>query len=121
MPDKDVQPLATTAFWRPASTRRFPGSPLAWLLVAAVLLAALLSLFGQDGLTEYLRLSHQHERLAAEAGALEQQTAALEADLDALRHDPDALEALARERYNMRRKGEQVIRLVTPEEAAKAP
>ena len=121
MTDKDVRPSQTPTFWRPARARRLPGGPVAWLLVASVLLAALLSLFGEDGLGEYLRLERQRDRLAGEAASLEQETADLEARLEALRHDPEALEALARERYNMRREGEQVIRLVPADEAAKAP
>jgi cell division protein FtsB len=121
MSDKDVRPAQDSAFWRPARVRRGRGRPVLWLLVLSVLLAALFSLFGEDGLTEYVRLDHERDRLAAEAATLAEETTALEAQLEALRRDPEALETLARERYNMRREGERVIRLVPETPDPKSP
>jgi len=121
MSDKEVRPGQDTGFWRPKEVRRGRRAPMMGLLVLAVLLVALISLFGEDGLTEYVRLDRERGRLASEAAALEQEAAALEARLEALRQDPEALEKLARERYNMRRAGEQVIRLVPDVPDPKAP
>ena len=111
MADRDV-PASRTAFWRPRRRRDLAGDPVTWLLAVAVVLVALATLLGDSGLGEYLRLTGQEQRLAAERETLQRETAALAERLEALRADPEALEALARERYNMRREGERVIRLV---------
>ena len=121
MSDKDVRPDQNPAFWRPERVRRGRSAPVMGLLLLMVLLVAMISLFGEDGLTEYVRLDRERAQLASEAAALEQETAALEARIEALRRDPEALEKLARERYNMRREGEQVIRLVPEVPDSKAP
>jgi cell division protein FtsB len=116
MQDKEVRTAPNAAFWRPRPRRRLAGRPLTWLLVIGIVVFALASLLGENGLGEYWRLVNQRDRLQQERDELQQASAELEADLQALQNDPEALETLARERYNMRREGEQVIRvLVEPE------
>jgi len=72
----------------------------------------LFSVLGENGLGEYLRLRSQRDGLERDLEQLAAETAQLENRIKALRAEPLALEKLARERYNMRREGEQVILLV---------
>ncbi len=116
MPDRDVPP-PRSPFLRPdPPAARLARGSLPWLLAVGVLLLGLALLTGEHGLLEYLQLSGERDELAAEAARLEQEATALEARLEALRTDPFALEELARERYNMRRPGEDVILVVPAEE-----
>lgn len=117
MADKDVQGGQAAAFWRPTTRGRLPGGPMSWLLVIGVLSLAVLSLFGDNGLGERLRLSHHRDDLTAERDHLRAEAATLADHLEALHSDPEALESLARERYNMRREGEQVILLIEEDRA----
>jgi cell division protein FtsB len=117
MPDRDV-PSASTPFLRPTPpAARLARGSLPWLLAVLVLLLALGLLGGEHGLLQYLQLAGQRDALAAEQARLEERTAALEARLEALRTDPFALEKLARERYNLRRPGEEVIVVVPADQA----
>jgi len=87
-----------------------------------VAILGLSSLLGENGLGAYWHLLRQRDALVAERETLAAETRALEARLEALREDPEALETLARERYNMRREGEQVIRLlIEPEDVRTEP
>ena len=112
MTDREV-PSRTAAYWRPTS----PSSELArrtcsWLVGLVLLALVLFSVLSENGLGEYLRLRRQHDRLEQELQTLRTETAQIEERLEALRTDPFALEKLARERYNMRREGEEVLLLV---------
>jgi cell division protein FtsB len=120
MPDKDV-PQAATPFLRPRppSSRLARGS-LAWLIGLALGLLGLLLLTGENGLLHTLHLMRQRDALIQQRDALEARNAALEQRLQDLQADPFALETLARERYNMRREGEDVI-LVLPADEAEVP
>jgi len=121
MTDTDVRSSQQpSAFFRPRRTR-VPGGPVVWLLLITVVVVGLLSAWGENGLSEYLHLKNQRDGMQVRHEALELETARLEARLDDLRTDPEALETLARERYNMRREGEQVIRLVPAEDTPKQP
>ncbi len=110
--DMDVQRRGAR-FLRPAPPAvRLARSTLSWLLGAGIAVLALLLVFGTNGLSEYMQLRRQRESLLQEQAALESQAADLEGQLEALRAVPFALEKLARERYNMRRPGEEIILLV---------
>jgi len=124
MSDKDVrdrtQP-ASTRYWRPNP----PAATLAhrtcsWLLGLGVFALILFSVLGGNGLGEYLRLRSQRDGLQRDLDELATETAQLEDRIEALRAEPLALEKLARERYNMRRDGEQVILLVPGSEQKSA-
>ena len=108
------------AYWRPpAPSSAFFGKTCSWLLAAALIALVLFWVMSENGLGEYLRLRGQRETLQQELQTIQTQTDQLEARLEALRTKPFALEKLARERYNMRREGEEVLLLV-PEERATA-
>ncbi len=112
MTDKDVQSRASP-FLRPIPpAARLARSTVTFVLGAGIIVLALLTALGTNGLGEYVRLRQQRDALVRDLAALEAQTAALQAQLEALRTEPLALEKLARERYNMRRPGEQIIILV---------
>ena len=121
MADKEVRASAA-AYWRPpAASSALFGKTCSWLLGLAVLALVLFWVLSENGLGEYLRLRGQREDLQGDLEALRLETDRLEARLEALRRDPFALEKLARERYNMRREGEEVLLLVPEQPAAASP
>jgi len=95
---------------------------VAWLLGLGVFTLALLTLVGENGIGEFLRLRQGRDGLRQDEAELLQDNEILEARLKALQTEPLALEKLARERYNMRREGEEVILLVPErDESASRP
>ena len=119
MTDKDVQQARPSPYWRPHQpAASLAGRTCGWLLGLGLLALVLFSVLGDNGLGQYLRLRQQRDDLAADLEAMRAATARLEAQLDALEEDPLALEKLARERYNMRREGEDVILVVPQAESA---
>jgi cell division protein FtsB len=117
MADKEVRSTAAP-YWRPPSSSALVGRTCSWLLGLALLALVIFSVLSENGLGEYLRLRAQREKLQQELATLRAETSQLEARLEALRRDPFALEKLARERYNMRREGEEVLLLVPEERIA---
>jgi len=89
--------------------------PLLWLAGGVVALALLVLVLGENGLVAYLRLARERDRLQDHVQDLAVAADSLQARIDAVENDPEALERLARERYNLRRPGEEVLLLV-PEE-----
>jgi cell division protein DivIC len=115
MSDKDV-PQPKSPYLRPARPApNVAGRATLVVLGLGLVTVLVLSALGDNGLGEYLRLKAERDQLRAELEELQAETATLEARTDALQTDPMALERLARERYNMRRPGEEVI-LVRPED-----
>jgi len=130
--DKDVQqgrdgrripPPRSAPFLRPRQpSASFARSTVAWLLGLGVFTLALLTLVGENGIGEFLRLRQGRDGLRQDEAELLQDNEILEARLKALQTEPLALEKLARERYNMRREGEEVILLVPErDESASRP
>jgi len=115
MTDRDVLPRSSPYLRPVPPAARLARSSVLWLLGAGIVVLVLLTVFGESGFGEYLRLRRQRDALQGELADLRAETARLEARLEALRTDPLALEKLARERYNMRREGEEVILLVPDE------
>jgi cell division protein FtsB len=118
MSDKDVPPRFSPYLRPVPPAADLARSTAAFLLGAGIVVVALLTALGANGLGEYLQLRQQRDHLRQQEAALLEQAAALEGRLQALRTEPFALEKLARERYNMRRPGEQIILLV-PDPAAR--
>ena len=86
------------------------------LLVGAGLLVLLvLSQFGENGIVSWFGVRARHQQLQEDVIRLEEENQILRARLDALAKDPEALERIAREKYNMQRKDEEVL-LVIPRE-----
>ncbi len=112
MTDKEV-PSRTAPYWRPpSSSSTLAKRTCSWLLGLGVLALVVFSVLSENGLGEYLRLKRQHDHLEQDHESLQTETAQLQERLEALRTQPFALEKLARERYNMRREGEEVLLLV---------
>jgi cell division protein FtsB len=114
MVDMDVQTPNSPYFRSLPPAARLARSTLAWALCAGIALLAVLLVLGTNGLGEFLQLRQQREALRNEHNSLLGETENLGAQLKALRceHEPFALEKIAREQYNMRRPGEQMILLV---------
>ncbi len=86
MPDKDVHRNSNlraaasrrgSGFWRPDARRRLPGGSMSWLAIAGALILAVISLLGENGLTEFLRLSRQRDQLAVQHAGISLETAEL--------------------------------------------
>ena len=80
-------------------------------------LSVLLSFFfGERGLMGFLRMQNIKSQLTQDIQNLKEQNAHLRKEAEALRNDPDHIEALARERLGMIRKGELIYQFEkTPE------
>ena len=108
-----VPPPRSAPFLRPRQpSAHFARSTVAWLLGLGVFTLALLTLVGENGIGEFLRLRQGRDDLRRDESELRLANEILQARLEALQTEPLALEKLARERYNMRRDGEEVILLV---------
>ena len=94
--------------------RRGARAKRSFLLLALVvgIPIALSSLLGENGLPTFLRLRGEEKILQHDVESLRARAAELENDVDALETDPEALERLVREKYRMRRPGEEVIEVV---------
>ncbi len=112
MLDKDVPPRPSPYLRPVPPAARLARSTVSLLIGVGFVLILATTLFGPNGLGEYLSLKKQRDELQQQEATLRAASARMEADLEALRTEPFALEKLARERYNMRRPEEQVILLV---------
>jgi cell division protein FtsB len=112
---------------KPASPNHVAGSPYLrgqppaaslarrlapWLGLLLALGALLVPLLGENGLAVFLRLKSQRDDMRQHVAALSAQADTLQTQLDALTTDPQTLERFARERYNLRRPGEEVLLIV---------
>jgi cell division protein FtsB len=76
-------------------------------------------LFGERGLWRVAGMSDHRRQLAQDIAAIEARNATLRTDITHLRSDPFTIEAIARERLGMGRKGEFVVYFQPPEKAEK--
>jgi cell division protein FtsB len=81
-------------------------------LGGALLLLLLYPVVGANGLSAFLRLRGDRSRMQTEVDRLEAEQARLTEEIAAMQRDPNTLERIARERYNLQRTDEQVLRLV---------
>ncbi len=81
-------------------------------LVALVTLVQL----GENGIFAYSHLRARATGLRQKVAELEVQNLQMDQQLESLAEDPEALEALAREKYNMRRADEEVLTVVRSED-----
>ena len=105
----------------PPARRFLRGRPpgragLRWPLLALIALGLGLltatTLLGDNGIATHRRLVRDRAAVAAEVERLRAQRRELQTRIDALATDPAALERIAREKYGMKRPGEEVIELV---------
>ncbi|MFZ5877708.1 MAG: FtsB family cell division protein [Nitrospirota bacterium] len=86
------------------------GIPLALALAGALV-------FGERGLWRVAGMSDHQRQLLRDIAAIEARNAALRTDITRLRSDPFTIEAIARERLGMGRKGDVVYYFQPPEQA----
>ncbi len=94
---------------------------LPWLGLLLALAVLLVPLLGENGLVVLLRLRSQRDDLQRDVRALSADADTLQVRIDALAQDPSALEKLARERYNLRKPGEDVLLIVPSDRADASP
>jgi cell division protein FtsB len=94
---------------------------LARILLAVFILALLLLVFAPGySLHSYVQVKQQREALLADNERLQQETAQLREETRLLKHDDKYLERIAREKYGMLKKNEEVY-YIEPVEAVEPP
>ncbi len=69
--------------------------------------------FNENGILKYLRLKNKLNSLKEEVGKVEDNNKKLQGSIDSLRSKvPAKIEKVAREKYNMIRKGEKSIKVI---------
>jgi cell division protein FtsL len=77
-----------------------------------ILVGLLYVLFNKYGIFKYWKLENQVNELKSKISTIEKQNKILEAEIDSLKKKvPAKIEKIAREKYNMKGKNEQVIRV----------
>lgn len=76
-------------------------------------------LFGERGVLASSRMADHRERLSRDIASIEAENATLRQEIEQLKKDPLTIEALARERLGMGRRGEIVYRFDEPPPAAR--
>ena len=80
--------------------------------ITILVLAALASVgYGSQSLTRVWQIKAEVESLERQIAGLRSENAALQAEVTKLHHDPEALEQLARERLDMVKPGERILKL----------
>jgi cell division protein FtsB len=112
-PSPSRQPAAGKFLRIRPPANRFAKRSLAAAAGVLVLLLLLSPLLGENGLPVYLRLFGEREGLRDEVTELRQRVMDLDEQIDRVKHDPATLERIARERFNMRLRGEEIYEIVT--------
>lgn len=82
-------------------------------LIVVVLFGLLYIMFNENGIIKYLTLKHQLNSLKEEVGKVEDTNKKLKESIDSLRAKvPAKIEKIAREKYNMMRKGEKAVKII---------
>lgn len=77
-----------------------------------ILIGLVYVLFNKYGIFKYWKLETQVNDLKNRISTIEKENKILEAEIDSLKKNvPSKIERIAREKYNMKRKNEQVIRV----------
>jgi cell division protein FtsB len=81
-----------------------------WLII--VLIGAAYLFFNEFGVLKFIQLKNDVDSLQQKISKVDSENKALEAEIDSLkRKEPAKIEQVARERYDMMRKGEQKIEM----------
>jgi cell division protein FtsB len=118
MPDRDVprRQSNTGPYLRGQPRHGLARRTLSFAMLAVLLLLLLYPMFGDNGLSAFVRLRSERDRLRREVERLERERESLAAQITELQQNPAALERFAREHYNMALPGETVLRLVPESE-----
>ncbi len=87
---------------------------LVFTIFAVLFLAGLVYLFFNDsGIVKYLKLKQQVNALNAQVDSANAENSRLQLEIDSLQNKvPAKIEKVAREKYNMIRKGEKAIKII---------
>jgi cell division protein FtsB len=96
------------------SMKKFPGK----IIAAAALIIFLVLIFftGPRNMYQYFKAQKDKTVLEKEIEQLELKKAELDTELTRLNSDPDYVEKIAREKYNMKKKGEKVYKVLKEDE-----
>jgi cell division protein FtsB len=81
-----------------------------WIVVGALLVLALMAVFGDNGVLALRRLRGEVDTLVREVRALEAENERLSRAISQLQEDPAVIERIAREELGLVRPGERVLR-----------
>ena len=107
---------------KPKGKQKATRSQIAWtlLLVVWVPMAALL-IWGKGGFMDLSALRKEVRQLQEDVSKLEDENARIRSEIHRLQTDPAAYEALARERFFMKKPGERILYIPPKEGATPAP
>lgn len=88
-----------------------PGrAPLGWTLIVLVWLPmAALLVWGKGGVLDLVALRKEVRKLQEDVSGLERENARIRAEIQKLQTEPSAYEAVARERFFLKKPGERVL------------
>jgi cell division protein FtsB len=81
-----------------------------WIVVGALLVLAVMAIFGDNGVLALRRLRGEVDTLVREVRALEAENERLSRAIGELQEDPAVIERIAREELGLVRPGERVLR-----------
>jgi cell division protein FtsB len=81
-----------------------------WIVVGALLILAVMAIFGDNGLLALRRLRGEVDTLVRDVRALEAENERLSRAIAELQEDPAVIERIAREELGLVRPGERVLR-----------
>ena len=89
-------------------------SKLKYIVFAIIFVAGLIYIFFNDsGVIKYLKLKQQVKALNEQISDVDKDNKQLQSEIDSLKNKvPAKIEKIAREKYNMIRKGEKTIRVI---------
>jgi len=85
------------------------------LILLAICITVMFFASGSRGTIQLVRFMKQKQDLEQEIQQLEQEKKALEIEKDKIENDPEYIEKIAREKYKMKKKDEQVYQIVEDE------
>jgi len=94
--------------------KKLPGKIIA--AAAGVLILILIFFSGSRNAYQYLKVKKDKSLLEQEIQELQLKKTELDSELTRLNSDPDYVEKIAREKYNMKKKGEKVYKVKKEDE-----
>ena len=84
---------------------------LRWFALAVVVVIFVVFFTGNRSIFKLIALHNQKTRLEQQKVRLQEEQKELEEEIDKLKNDPKYIEKIAREKYKMRKKGEEVYEI----------
>lgn len=81
------------------------------IIVSVIILTIMFLIFNKFGLIKFLTLKNEKNNLVEKLEEVKQKNTFLNSQIDSLKNDDGKIEKVAREKYNMKRKGERVIKI----------